>query len=69
MMCGLAFLHFLQKKNHHLSSQDLLHLISAPLFIVAVPCAFTHALRGEQVRTIVLHPKQGLCLASVPQSL
>ena len=30
MMCGLAFLHFLQKKNHHLSSKDSLHLISAP---------------------------------------
>ena len=44
MMCGLAFLLLLQKKNHHVSSQDLLHLISAPLIIVAVPCAFTHAL-------------------------
>ena len=44
MMRGLMFLHLLQKKNHHLSSQDLLHLISSPLCIIAVPCAFTHAL-------------------------
>ena len=63
MMCGLAFLHFLQKKNHHLSSKDSLHLISAPLFIVAVPCAFTHSLSHgchEGLSSHDSHREQGM---------
>ena len=43
MICGLFFLHWLQKKNHHVPSQDLLHLTSSPLCSFAVPCAFTQA--------------------------
>ena len=41
MVGGLAFLHLLQKKNHHLSSHDLLHPISSPPRSVAIPCVFT----------------------------
>ena len=63
MMCGLTFLHLLQKKNHHLSSQDLLHLISSPLCSIAVPCAFTQASSHrchEGFSSHDLHREQGM---------
>ena len=63
MMCGLTFLHWLQKKNHHVPSQDLLHLISSPLCSVAVPCAFTQASSHrchEGFSSHDLHREQGM---------
>ena len=46
-MCGLVCLHVLQKKNHHVPSQDLLHRISSPVGSVAVLCAFAQASSHE----------------------
>ena len=66
-MFGLASLHRLQKKNHQLSSHDLLHLISSPPTSVTIPCAFTHALSHrcqEGFSSHDLHCEQGmLCRA------
>ena len=62
-MGGLAFLHLLQKKNHHLLSHDLLHLISYLLCSVAIPCAFTQAfshLCHEGLSSHDLHREQGM---------
>ena len=63
MMCGLFFLHWLQKKNHHVPSQDLLHLISSPLCSFAVPCVFTQAASHrchEGFSSHELHSEQGM---------
>ena len=58
-----VFLHWLQKKNHHVPSQDLLHLISSPLCSFAVPCVFTQAASHrchEGFSSHELHSEQGM---------
>ena len=58
-----GFFAFLQKKNHHVPSWDLLHLISSPLCSLAVPCVSTQAASHrchEGFSFHALHSEQGM---------